>query len=64
MLRQKDVTAFKEYLKSGLWEEDFDYRTPEGQAEMLDLIEEIFELCEIADEILTKKLYKNMKGEE
>ncbi|OCC15747.1 hypothetical protein DBT_0672 [Dissulfuribacter thermophilus] len=64
MLRQRDVTAFKEYLKSGQWEEDFDYRTPDGQAEMLDLIEEIFELCEIADEILTKKLYKNMRGEE
>ena len=63
MLRLKDIKAFKEYLKSGEWEEHFDYRTPDGQGEMLDLIEELFELCEIADEILTKKLYKNMSGE-
>ena len=62
MLRIKDVQEFKEYLKSGQWEEHFDYRTPDGQGEMLDLIEELFELCEIADEILTKKLYKNMSG--
>ncbi len=60
MLTIKDIKEFKEYLKTGEWEEHFDYRTPDGQGEMLDLIEELFELCEIADEILTKKLYKNM----
>ena len=63
MLRLKDIKDFKEYLRSGTWEEHFDYRTSEGQGEMLDLIEELFELCEIADDILTKKLYKNMSGE-
>ncbi len=60
MLSQKDLDQFKEYLSSGRWEEDFGYRTPDGQAEMLDLLESIFEICELADEILTKKFYKNM----
>ncbi len=63
MLRTKDIQEFKDYLSSGRWEEDFDYRTNDGQAEMLDFIEALFELCELADEILTKKLYKNMMGE-
>ena len=63
MLRIRDIREFKEYLKSGDREEYFDYRISNGQGEMLDLIEELFELCEIADDILTKRLYKNMSGE-
>ncbi len=60
MLNQKDLDEFKEYLSSGRWEEDFGYRTPDGQAEMLDFLESIFEICELADEVLTKRFYKNM----
>ena len=63
MLRLNAIREFKNYLKSGQWEEHFDYRTSDGQAEMLDLLEELFELCDIADQILTRKLYKNMSGE-
>lgn len=60
MITLKSVLEFKEYLESGRWEEDFEYRTPDGQAEMLDLLEHIFDICEKADEILTQKLYKQM----
>ncbi len=63
MLSQKQLEEFKEYLKSGQWEEDYGYRTKDGQEEMLDMLESLFELCDIADEILTKKFYKNMFGE-
>lgn len=62
MLTQKDVEEFYEYLKSGRWDEDFGYRTPDGQGEMLDLIEKIFEVCELADEVISKRFYKNMQG--
>ncbi len=63
MITSDGIEEFKQYLASGQWEEDFEYRTPDGQAEMLDMLEALFELCETADEILTKKLYKNMRGE-
>ncbi len=63
MLSQKQLDEFKEYLKSGRWEEDYGYRTKDGQEEMLDMLDSLFELCDIADEILTKKFYKNMFGE-
>jgi len=64
MITTRQVAEFKEYLSSGRWDEDFGYRTPDGQAEMLDFIESLFDLCETADEILSKKLYRNMSGEE
>ncbi len=62
MLRLKDIEEFKEYLSSGRWAEDFDFRTQDGQDEMLDLIESLFDLCDTADQVLTKKLYQRMSG--
>ena len=63
MITSDDIEEFRHYLTSGRWEEDFEYRTPDGQAEMLDMLEALFNICETADEILTKKLYRNMRGE-
>ena len=63
MITARQVAEFKEYLSSGRWDEDFGYRTPDGQDEMLDLIESLFELCELADEVLSRRLYQNMSGE-
>ena len=63
MITEDDIEDFKNYLASGRWEEDFEYRTAEGQAEMLDMLESLFDLCDLADKLLTKKLYKNMRGE-
>ena len=62
MITSKNIKQFREYLASGRWEEDFGYMTKEGQDDMLDLLDSLFELCELADKILTKKLYKNMLG--
>lgn len=64
MITARQVAEFKEYLSSGRWDEDFGYRTQDGQDEMLDFIESLFDLCEIADEVLTRRLYRNMSGEE
>ncbi len=63
MITARQVREFKEYLASGRWDEDFDYRTPDGQAEMLDFIESLFDLCDVADEVLSRRLYKNMAGQ-
>ncbi len=62
MITARQIEEFKEYISSGRWDEDFGYRTPDGQAEMLDFMESLFELCELADEALTKRLYQNMSG--
>ncbi len=63
MITARQVAEFKEYLSSGRWDEDFGYRTPDGQEEMLDFIESLFDLCELADEVLSRRLYRNMSGE-
>lgn len=57
MLTLKKLQEFKEYLESGAFLEDFEMRPPDGQAEMLDMIDLIFELCELADKIITKHFY-------
>ncbi len=62
MITSKNIKQFREYLASGRWEEDFGYMTKDGQDDMLDLLDSLFELCELADKVLTKKLYKNMLG--
>ena len=63
MLTLKKLQEFKEYLECGAFIEDFEMRPPDGQAEMLDMIELLFEIREIADEVISKHFYKKW-GEE
>jgi len=63
VLTSKALAEFREYLASGKWDEDFGYRTPDGQEEMLDLLQDLFDLCDLADEMLTRRLYRQMSGE-
>ncbi|MCS7200187.1 MAG: hypothetical protein N2327_03300 [Caldimicrobium sp.] len=58
MLTIKRLREFKEYLESGAFIEDFEMRPPDGQAEMLDLIDLLFETCQKADEILSSHFYR------
>ncbi len=60
MLTIKKLEEFRDYLKSGDFIKDFSMRTSDGQAEMLDMIELLFEVCELADEVLTKHFYRNL----
>lgn len=64
MLTLKKLTQFKEYLESGAFFEDFDQRPQDGQAEMLDMLEVLFEICEIADQKLTEHFYRRLRGED
>ncbi len=63
MITYKKLKEFKEYLESGAFIEDLEMRPPDGQAEMLDLIDLLFQTCEVADEVLSKHFYKKW-GEE
>ncbi len=64
MLTLKKLQQFKEYLESGAFFEDFDQRPQDGQAEMLDMLEILFEICEIADQKLTEHFYRRLRGED
>ncbi len=64
MLTLKKLQQFKEYIESGAFFEDFDQRPADGQAEMLDMLEVLFETCEIADQKLTEHFYRRWQGEE
>ncbi len=64
MLTLKKLQQFKEYLESGAFFEDFDERPEDGQAEMLDMLEVLFEICEIADQKLTEHFYRRLRGED
>jgi len=63
MITIKKLKEFKEYLESGAFIEDFEMRPPDGQAEMLELIDLLFQTCEIADEVLTKHFYRKWGDE-
>ncbi len=62
MLTLKKLQEFKEYLENGSFIKDFEMRPPDGQGEMLDLIELLFEICEKADEVLSKHFYRKWGG--
>ena len=59
MLDEKYIKELKEYLASGRLEEDFTYSTEERRYEILDLLEEIMELGELADKVATNIIFKN-----
>ena len=63
MLTLKKLKQFKEYIESGAFFEDFDQRPQDGQAEMLDMLEVLFETCEIADQKLTEHFYRRLMSE-
>lgn len=63
MLTLKKLQEFKDYLESGAFIEDLEMRPPDGQAEMLDILDLLFEICEKADGILSKHFYRKW-GEE
>jgi len=64
MLTLKRLREFKEYLESGAFLEDFEMRPPDGQAEMLEMIDLLWEICEKADEIMTEHFYRRLREKE
>jgi len=63
MLTLKRLREFKEYLESGAFLEDFKMRPADGQEEMLEMIDLLWEICEKADEIMTQHFYRRLREE-
>ncbi len=62
-LDEEYINNLKEYLNSGQLAEDFEYSPEERRYEILDFLEKLMELGEIADEIATKIIFKNSQLE-
>lgn len=58
MLTLKQLQLFKEYLASGDFIQDFENRPPDGQEEMLEMIDLLFQICDLADEVMSKHFYR------
>ncbi len=59
MFDEKYIKRLKEYLSSGRLEEDFSYSSEERRYEILDFLEELMELGELADKVATNIIFKN-----
>jgi hypothetical protein len=59
MLNEKFLDELEEYLKSGRLEEDFEYSTEDRRYEILDYLERLMDVAELADEVATRLIFKN-----
>ncbi len=58
-LDEKYISQLKEYLQSGQLAEDFEVSPEERRYEILDFLEMLMELGEVADEVATGIIFKN-----
>ncbi|MEG2173089.1 MAG: hypothetical protein RRY29_07485, partial [Desulfovibrionaceae bacterium] len=54
-----DVEAFKAYLNSGEFEDHFAYSPEDRRFEMLELLEKIMDLSDVADAVATRIIFKS-----
>ena len=59
MLNEKFLDELEEYLKSGRLEEDFEYSAEDRRYEILDYLERLMDVAELADEVATRLIFKN-----
>lgn len=62
-LNLKYLQELEEYMKSGTMLEDFEYSPEERRYEMLEFLEALMDLAEVADETATKMIFKNSQME-
>ncbi|MDZ7762565.1 MAG: hypothetical protein U5L00_20240 [Desulfovermiculus sp.] len=58
-LDQEYIDGLLAYIKSGELGQDFEYSPEERRYEILDFLEKLMELGEVADEAATKIIFKN-----
>ena len=61
MLKLKDLEDFHEFLKSGAWQDAFQYASEELRLEMIGLIETLLETADEADKVVGEVLF-NQEG--
>ena len=62
MLNAKYIAELEEYLKSGDLEEDFKWSVEERRGEILEFLEKLMDLGELADETATHIIFKGQLG--
>lgn len=62
MLNTKYIVELEEYLKSGNLEEDFKWSVEERRGEILEFLEKLMDLGELADETATHIIFKGQLG--
>lgn len=58
MLNAKYIEELEEYMKSGQMEEDFKWSAEERREEMLEFLEKLMDLGELADQTATAIIFK------
>ncbi len=58
-MNEKILRDFLAYMRSGQMEEDFACSEQERRYEMLELLEQVMEAGEVADEVATRLIFKN-----
>ncbi len=59
MLNEKFLGDLENYIKSGDLEQDFECSSEERRMEILDYLERLMDLAELADETATRIIFKN-----
>lgn len=62
MLNLSYLEELEEYLKSGRMEEDFQWSAEERRHEMLEFLEKLMDVAELADEAATRMIFKGSLG--
>lgn len=59
MLNTQFLDQLEEYMTSGRMEDDFEYSPEERRLEILNFLERLMDVSDIADETATKLIFKN-----
>lgn len=63
MLKISDLEEFEKYLKSGRFEAEFKCSPEHKRHEMLELLEKLMDVSDLADEVATRIIYRGMAPE-
>ncbi len=58
MLNKKFLSDLEQYLASGELEQDFTHSSEERRLEMLDFLEKLMDVAELADRTATRIIFK------
>lgn len=60
MLTMQELGEFEEYIKSGQLERDFKYSPEDRRVEILELLEKMMDVAELADEAATRLIFRGI----
>ncbi|OEU68585.1 MAG: hypothetical protein BA863_18945 [Desulfovibrio sp. S3730MH75] len=63
MIKPEYLEKLENYMTSGDMQFEFDNGTEEKRFEILDFLEKLMDVAEIADEHATKLIFKGMRGQ-